>query len=329
MRVLFFDSNYVLINLLPNGFKQEGHQVRIVGNLNEEKIAKAIKMFKPDLIVTQGWGPDHDGDKPELICKYAKQNGIPHIYWSVEDPRYTHTFAYPIITRLQPDLVFTICKEMVQFYRDHGFGCEYLPFGYEPTIHYPGEKNEDFKCNIVLVANSYVWDFNNNDYDQRLKYLKDLVCPLIDEGIRIDFFGHRWEEMGSFLGKDIPKDWIRGPVSYHNTRDLYRSSNIVLGLQSFDEQLTHRTYEIMASQGFLLTNDTEEIRRLFVPGEELIISDSPEKTLELVNYYLDHPEERERISAKGYKNVSPNTYRQRAKEIVEFLKKDLLKKEKK
>ncbi|MCM3603611.1 glycosyltransferase [Robertmurraya korlensis] len=322
MKVLFFDSNYVLIHLLPNGFKSAGHEVELVGNLDEKKIVDAIENFKPDLIITQGWGAETEGDNPDLIHKHVKMRGIPHVYWSVEDPRYTETFAYPCIKRLNPDFVFTICKEKVQFYRENGFPCEYLQFGYEQNIHFPGKEMEEFRHDVVLVANSYVWDFNNNDYKERLKYLEDLVFGLIEEGIRIDFFGRGWEKMGNYLGKNIPSDWLRGPISYIDTGNLYRSAKIVLGLQSFNHQLTHRTYEILGSKGFLITNDTEEIRRLFVPGHDLVVTNSPEETIKLVKYFLKTPEQREVISAQGYETVKHNTYHSRAEEIVRVLKKN-------
>jgi len=95
-----------------------------------------------------------------------------------------------------------------------------------------------------------------------------------------------------------------------------------LGLQSFNHQLTHRTYEILGSKGFLITNDTEEIRRLFVPGHDLVVTNSPKETIKLVKYFLKNPEQREVISTQGYETVKHNTYHSRAEEIVQVLKKN-------
>lgn len=92
----------------------------------------------------------------------------------------------------------------------------------------------------------------------------------------------------------------------------------MIGLQN--RQLTQRTYEILGSEGFCLTNDTLAVRQLFENKRDLVISSSPNETVELVYYYLSHPEEREKIRKQGKLAVSSNTYRNRAEYIIKTLK---------
>lgn len=78
----------------------------------------------------------------------------------------------------------------------------------------------------------------------------------------------------------------------------------------------------MGSGGFLLTSDTPEVRRLFTPGKELVISSSPEQTVELVRHYLKEGAERNQISQLGQKAVSTHTYQYRALEMLQILKEE-------
>uniref|UniRef100_UPI0011A495B4 glycosyltransferase family protein n=2 Tax=Bacillales TaxID=1385 RepID=UPI0011A495B4 len=75
------------------------------------------------------------------------------------------------------------------------------------------------------------------------------------------------------------------------------------------------------SGGFLITSDTPEIRRLFKPGRDLVVSSSAEQTRELVAYYLKHPEEREKIRKQGKLTVRKHSYARRARYMIRQLRK--------
>lgn len=48
---------------LPNGFREAGHTVMISGPVSRENITEMIDEFKPDLIVSMGWTPEHSREK--------------------------------------------------------------------------------------------------------------------------------------------------------------------------------------------------------------------------------------------------------------------------
>ncbi len=123
------------------------------------------------------------------------------------------------------------------------------------------------------------------------------------------------------LGQEISPEWIHGYLHYTEACKIYSSADIVIGLQNHLTQLTQRTYEILGSGGFLLTSDTPEVRRLFEPGRDLVISSSPEETLELVSYYLENPVERENMRRQGSLAVEKHSYKHRAKYIIDVLQK--------
>ena len=96
----------------------------------------------------------------------------------------------------------------------------------------------------------------------------------------------------------------------------------MLGLQNYENQLSQRTYEILASQGCLLTIDTPAIRKRFSNGKDLLTTSSPEQTVDIVKYYLDNPGECTRIGRSGQNNVLNESYTNKAQYMIEILKKE-------
>jgi len=329
MRILFLESSQIWIYGLPQAFKDAGHHVIISGPLTSNNIPRMITELKPDLAITIGWGLENTRQKQKWIGTYVHEAGIPLVYWAVEDPAFTETWSLPLIREIRPDFVFTISTATVDFYRQQGIKAAHLPFGYHPSVHSPGEVLSKYQCSIAVVANAYPdiltrllanpVDFNKLPNYYRLTSLYTLVRPLLAEKIRIDFWGRDWDQIPQILGVDIPPEWQHGFLPYKEARNVYSSADLVLGLQNYPFQVTQRTFEILASGGVLLTDDTPAVRTLFKPGKELIGISSPEETVKTVQYYLNSPEKRRHISAQGQLAVKQHSYRERVKYCLEIL----------
>lgn len=319
MRVLFLESHPMWIYGLPNGFRDAGHEVKISGPLTNDNIPKIISSFCPELIITMGWGPEHADYKQEWIRKYVKASGLPHIYWATEDPTHTQVFSLPYIKKVEPDYVFTICPSTIQYYHSLGIRAAHLDFGFHAKVHYPTDIEPQYRSEIAVVANAYPNHFIRYPEHYRLQSIRNLICPVLQAKIRIDFWGRQWDKMESYLGQNIPEEWLHGYLDYTEANKVYSSAKIVIGLQNHLTQLTQRIYEILGSGGFLLTNDTPEIRRLFEPGKDLAVTTSPQETVSLIRYYLQNPEEREKIRRQGRTAVVNHSYCNRAKYIMDVL----------
>lgn len=319
MRVLFFESNPVWINLLPNGFKDAGHEVMVSGPLTQMNISEMINNFNPNLIITMGWGQEQTVEKQVWIRKAVRKAQIPHVFWSLEDPEFTQIYTVPLLARMRPDFVFTICSSMVEYFTQLGFKSRHMDYAYDPSIHYRVDVIPEYKSLIAVVANSYYDVLKNYPLDYRKHSLKTLITPLIEQNIPVNFWGNDWDKMKPFVLYDIPNENIRGYIPYLEANKVYSSADIVIGLQNYTTQLTQRTYEILGSEGLLITCDTPEIRKLFTPGQDLVVSSSPEETLGLVRYYLNNPDEREKIRKQGKLSVANHTYRHRAEFIIATL----------
>lgn len=320
MRVLFLESHPMWVDGLPNGFRDAGHDVLVAGPLTETNIPALISGYRPELIVMLGWTEEHVGVKRKWVRKHVTTSGIPFIYWATEDPIHARVLTIPFITQVRPHFVFTVSKEMVPCYENMGFPAAHLDFGFHPYVHRREEKLSGYACRIAVVANAYPGVIKIYPRFYRLQSLRTLVSPLLKAGLRVDFWGSRWAEMADILGFELPKQYLHGYLPYTEAYKVYNSADIVLGLQNTTSQVTMRTYEILGSGGFLLTSDTPAVSELFAPGRHLVVAQTPDETLAKVRYYLDHPDERERISRQGQAAVACHSYKQRAEAIVSTLR---------
>lgn len=321
MRILFLESHPMWIHGLPNGFRDAGHDVKISGPLSKKNMPSLVD-FHPDLIFTIGWGPENTSQKKQKLIKtIVRRTGAPHIYWATEDPTHTESFTLPYLYQVEPDFVFTICPHRVDDYRKIGILAAHIDFGYHQSIHNPVASSQEYSNQIAVVANAYPKVLKQYPHHYRHNSLQLLVRPLLEHNYRIDFYGKGWEDMEPILGFHIPDDWIHGYLSCTEANKVYSSSDIILGLQNHQTQLTQRSYEILGSGGFLLTDDIPEIRRLFTPNYDLIVSSSPEHTVQQVKYYLENESKRLQIRKQGNITIAKHNYKKRAESILKSLKK--------
>ena len=129
---------------------------------------------------------------------------------------------------------------------------------------------------------------------------------ILDAGItrNIKVWGGAWSNIDKF------KKYHMGIAGQgHELSEIYGSSKISLS-DTWGWNTHERNYEILASGGFPLVKSLspEEQGRMdcisnhFKENEEIVLFDGKDDLLNKVQYYLDNPEERERIAGNG-KNV--------------------------
>lgn len=319
MRVLFLLGGTIWIHTLPEGFIDAGHEVEVAGPLTKEKLPEQIAQFRPHMAISIGWGPEQTTASQLLIRTCVKEAKVPHVYWSIEDPAFTQIFSLPLIKNMQPDFVFSQSALTAKEFRSMGIPSEHMDFGYAPKIHCHVPEEEEYKSEISIVANAYPDVLSSQPNHYRHHAIHTLLTSLLEEKIRINFWGRDWDKVLDYVGYEIPQEWIKGYLPYKDANRVYSASTIMLGLQNYPDQVTQRTYEVLASRGFLITCDTPGVRKLFTPGKDLQVSSSPQQTLELVKYYLSRPTECEAISQAGEKSVAGHSYKERAEYMVRVL----------
>lgn len=97
-----------------------------------------------------------------------------------------------------------------------------------------------------------------------------------------------------------------GPADYYKESSyiFYHSKiNLNITLRSIKSGIPLRAFDIMGSQGFLLTNYQEDFLDCFIPGQDYVYYTDKDDLLDKTEYYLSHEKERRSIAQAGYEQV--------------------------
>lgn len=101
--------------------------------------------------------------------------------------------------------------------------------------------------------------------------------------------------------------YLEAPYVFHHSR-----INLNITLRSIKSGIPLRAFDIMGSQGFLLTNYQEDFLDYFVPKEDFIYYTDAEDLMCQIEYYLSHEKERLEICRNGYEKIlRSHTYEKR------------------
>jgi spore maturation protein CgeB len=83
-----------------------------------------------------------------------------------------------------------------------------------------------------------------------------------------------------------------------------------------------RTFEVPGCGSLLITENTPNMHRLFEPNEEVVVYDSADELVEKIRYYLNTPDECNKIATAGQKRTleSHNSLK-RSQELLDIFKK--------
>ena len=96
--------------------------------------------------------------------------------------------------------------------------------------------------------------------------------------------------------------------------------NLNLTLRSIRSGVPLRVWDILGAGGFCITNYQAELPMYFVNGEDFVWFKSRGELFLLVDYYLEHEDERRRIAENGYRKVKEfHDYKSRMDEIAEYV----------
>ena len=225
------------------------------------------------------------------------------------------------IRLMQPDIVFTVCPEMLVLLKSLEIPCDMLPYAYCPKYHHPSTENKDFTHDIAFVGSAYPNVLSTHPDHYRRISLDVLFKPLLENGYRIDLYGDNQHQqvLQSLYGTTIPDNWLHGRCPYEKTWQVYSKSFINLVTQNHEHTITKRTFEIMGSGGLAISLSNTAIRNTFTPGKDLAASSNPKETLDLIKYYLSTPAAAAEVRRNALVSVQSHTYRQRAECIVSQL----------
>jgi spore maturation protein CgeB len=255
-----------------------------------------------------------------------RPSGVAHIHWDTDGISSTYYLSesgdgieMDVIYASKPDLVLTMCPEMREVIKQKGFPCEMMYYAFSPVFHHPTADIEAKDGLINLIGSSYssLYPFRPEHF--RYTSLKILLKPLLENGYPVHLYGDDQYPslIKRILGVELPPENYHGYLPYERTCAVYNSSFLNIVTQNHERTITKRTFEILGSGGFVLSSDNSEIRKLFTPGRDLVVSSSPEQTLELAKYYEKNKDEWRAVRKNAALSVQNHTYKQRAEYILE------------
>ena len=204
--------------------------------------------------------------------------GHPLVYWASD----THLgYGYRLKCAKQADHVFCAQKRAVEEFKRDGVEASWLPHAVEPQA-YP---------NFNLLT----------------KHFDVCFVGHINSGNRVDMLDRAFKEIPNFYyGQRLFEDAAR----------KYAESKVCLNISHMDD-LNMRTFEVMATGSFLLTNDIPTIHDLFEDGKHLVLYKDLDDMVEKARYYITHDDERENIARAGQAEVlAKHTIKHRVDEIL-------------
>ena len=181
---------------------------------------------------------------------------------------------------------------------------EFVPHGFDPEVHRPIPLTETLKSyyssDLSFVG---VWT------PKKERILLTLVEAMPDARLKI--WGPFWERATVAV-----RNCWQGRAAYGDElAAICTNARINLGLLSEagggtvkGDQTTARTWQIPACGGFMLHEDTEELRAAFSAGEHIAVFGDTEELVAAVRKYLGDDLLRDRLRLAGYQHCLKSGY---------------------
>jgi spore maturation protein CgeB len=274
------------------------HRFRISNPLLNKFLKKKIIKFNPDvLLVNKG-----ETLLPGFI-KEISSLGIKTVNWAMDDP-FDKRHKYNFLSNIEEYDYFFILDPfyLKKLRKVRGNKSYYLPCAAFPEIH---------KSQVPIQLRRYNVDlsFVGSYQPERENIFKNFL----DYDFKI--WGYNWKKAKSRVSSIVQKDIFTG-----NSMCLqFNKSKINLNIHNYlnKESACMRFFEIPSTMSFQLADYRKELPNLLKPKREVVLFKSIEEAKELTDYYLDNPDERDKISIAGYKRViKEHTIGHRIKEIL-------------
>jgi spore maturation protein CgeB len=317
---VFIYGDQVFSTDMAWGYEKLGHEASVISPMTVRDLDTLISIGQPDLIMTVGTPSFF---KPEMLEHIGNRSGYPGkvIHWDTDGVTWMD-IELRHIQLMKPEIVFTVCPEMLELLRGKGIRSEFLHYAYNPNVHKPGPKAPEIEGQTAFVGAAYPTVISRFPDHYRRRSLDILFKPLLDSGHRIDFYGGREHKnvIYDLYQWSLPDEWLHDYVPYNQTSRIYRSCLFNLVTQNHEHTVTKRVFEILGSGGFALSLENTAVKELFCPGRDLLVSSSPQETLALIGHYGSHPAEYEKIRENALIAAQDHTYEKRAGLILGTIK---------
>lgn len=327
IRVLITLPNSIAGTLIMKGFKQgfKSNGCFVMDKDLRELNTEDICRFKPDIILGYDYGflfCDNEELK-KYIIKNKEKYKLVHYFADEPEGKYAcvnKPHLYEEFKQLSGVYSFMWDREFVDKLPD----CKFLPL----AVNAKAYRIDGFEANDPVYEISFV---GRPLGDKRQKILAALIKKF---GNKLNIFSyekHFLQSLDDMKEKrlltdkelDTYKSAYRGFLTTERElAKVYASSlvNVNITLQG-KSGLNYRVFEVLASRGFLLTDDMADIERNFIVSKELETYKDIYDLLDKTEFYLKNIDIAQKIATIGFADVyKRHSYTARAKTILETVK---------
>ena len=171
------------------------------------------------------------------------------------------------------------------------------------------KKYKDINYNNILLG---AWHVSNNLYSNHTGYSYD-----------ISFIGGMTNCRADFLNNlNIPITYKTG-LAYEDMFNLFATSKINLNLSINDNdpnkqpQMKLRVFEVVSTNGFLLTQHIPDLEQFFELEKEIITFKTVEEAKDKINFYLRNDIARSKVARAGYlRYIKEHTSKNRLRNLI-------------
>lgn len=252
------------------------------------------------------------GDEIAHICQYAKENGIPTLFWNKEDP--VHHDKFMCSAKLV-EHIFTTDANMKQSYTEKtGNGNVHaLPFAAQPMLHKPAPLNSR-KPKACFAGSWY-----GNRHAERGEAMGWLLSAAKKHGL--DIYDRNYGT-GIFPFPEMYASEIKGSLPYLELCEEYNKYRVFLNVNSVTESPTmfsRRVFELMACGTPVVSTYAKGIENIFDSDAVWLVKSQEEANEALHTLFTDDNEWRRRSLAGIREVFARHTYAHRLNDIFEQL----------
>lgn len=274
---------------------------------------ETFKSVQPDLLIVesvwlQPWNAflrsrKEEGNLLVTILKYARNYGIPSVFWNKEDPPNFLKFVFSAFLKYI-DVVFTTEQRVVPYYKhflkhDNVF---VSTFSAQPAVHSPiGSRR--VKKGSYAFAGTYAYTtryFNRGpDLDKLLEPALAYDLSIFDRNLAISPYP-------KFL---IPfpapyQSSLKGALDYSEVLEAYKQYNVFLSVNSVNDSSTmfsRRVLEISMSGTPVISSASHALAKILGPDGVFLIHSKQET--ERVMQKLENPLERQLTALRAQRYI--------------------------
>jgi spore maturation protein CgeB len=268
-----------------------------------EEVVAHCRNNQPRLLVATGLAP-----LTEKALQRIRALGVRCVNYLTDDPWNPAQRARWFLQALAHyDRVFTTRQSNIRDLEGlSGPVVSFLPFGYDADLFrvpsLSDAERKQFESDVIFAGGA--------DSD-RVPY----IAALARANLKVALYGTYWEKYRE------TRDLTRGLLDAQEVSKAVTGARIALCLVRRANRDGHcmRTFEVPASGGCMLTEDTDEHRKLFgLEGECVLYFQNELEMVVKARWLLERPKERYRLAQAAHAKIigGRHTYQDRLREII-------------